>query len=87
MLLLGYCRPDIYRFPDSRTVFWSNPGSREYLSRPCDIDPNFPGISLSISKHADESEKKTVKSGCYLTKEKTIPSLKVYPARDTQGQS
>ena len=24
------------RFPESRTVFWSNPGSREYPSRPCD---------------------------------------------------
>ena len=23
------------RFPESRTVFWSNPGSREYPSRPC----------------------------------------------------
>ena len=28
-------RQGIYRFPDSRTVFWSNPGSWEYLSRPC----------------------------------------------------
>ena len=27
-------RQDIYRFPDSRTVFWTNPGSREYPSRP-----------------------------------------------------
>ena len=26
---------DIFRFPESRTVFWSNPGSREYPSRPC----------------------------------------------------
>ena len=28
-------RRDIYRFPDSRTIFWSNPGSRKYPSRPC----------------------------------------------------
>ena len=28
-------RQDILRFPESRTVFWSNPGSREYPSRPC----------------------------------------------------
>jgi len=27
-------RQDILRFPESRTVFWSNPGSREYPSRP-----------------------------------------------------
>ena len=27
-------RQDIYCFPDSPAVFWSNPGSRENLSRP-----------------------------------------------------
>ena len=27
-------RQDIYRFPDSRNVFWSNPGSLEYPFRP-----------------------------------------------------
>ena len=27
-------RQDIDRFPDSRTVFWSNPGSRDCPSRP-----------------------------------------------------
>ena len=27
-------RQYIYRFPDSRTVFWSNPKSRKYPSRP-----------------------------------------------------
>ena len=27
-------RQDIFRFPESCTVFWSNPGSREYPSRP-----------------------------------------------------
>ena len=27
-------RQDIYGFPDSRTIFWSNPGSRKYPSRP-----------------------------------------------------
>ena len=28
-------RQYIYCFPDSRTVFWSNPESRKYPSRPC----------------------------------------------------
>ena len=28
-------RQDIYHFPDSCTVFWSNPASWEYPSRPC----------------------------------------------------
>ena len=27
-------RQDIYRFPDSRSIFWSNPGSLKYPSRP-----------------------------------------------------
>ena len=39
-------RQDILRFPESRTVFWPNPGSREYPSRPCSqsLEPkrNFP---------------------------------------------
>ena len=28
-------RQDICRFPDSRTVFWSNPRSQKYATRPC----------------------------------------------------
>ena len=31
-------RQYIYRFPDSRTVFWSNPESRKYPSRPSCIN-------------------------------------------------
>ena len=30
-------RQYIYRFPDSRTVFWSNPESRKYPSRPSSL--------------------------------------------------
>ena len=32
-------RQDIYCFPNSRIVFWSNPTSREYPSRPCSALP------------------------------------------------
>jgi len=40
---------DILRFPESRTMFWSNPGSRNYPSRPCSTVQSKPGVDNSCS--------------------------------------
>ena len=48
-------RQDILRFPESRTAFWSNPGSREYPSRPCCI-----GICDEIDDVMITSDEKTI---------------------------
>ena len=56
-------RQDILRFRESRTVFWSNPGSREYPSRPCEMS-----ISASSSATHDQSDDNDYGEGNSATK-------------------